>query len=662
MRGWRAAILCALIGVYVPPALASSAPKWMQALSSVTLPAQDEKTSAVVLYSDISVTVQSSGKIDVLERRALKILRPEGEVRGKLIFTLSSQTRVTDLHAWSIPAVGKDYEVNKKDAIEAGFPGVQNGILVSDVRALLLQIPAATPGSIIGYEVEQEMTPYVLSEIWRFQDTIPVREAHYGLKLPSGWSYHATWLNHADENPAALGANNWTWTLTDVPAIRLEADMPPWTGVAASMYLALIGPSSRGRSVQTWNDVGLWYLDLASGRRAASPQLKQEVVDLTASLPSLEAKIQAVARFVQQDVRYVGIELGIGGYQPHSAAEVFAHQYGDCKDKANLLSTMLDQIDVSSYFVIINAARGAVEAGSPPIPFNFNHAILAIALPPDVDDARLEATIKHDRLGKLLFFDPTNPITPFGSIAGQLQGNYGLLVAPTGSDLVKLPQLPPSASGVARTAQFTVDDSGTMRGDVTEVRSGDNGARARFALGNAKADTDEIKPLEALLSASLSSYSISKAAIRNRQAVDRPLEWRYSIEVSRYARMAGDLLLIRPRVLGIQTRGIMEAKEPRLQPVEFEGPVHDTDTFEIAMPPGYEIDSLPAPVDIDEGFASYHSKTQMSGHTLTYSRVFEITKLSVPVDQAPELRSFYRKIDADERGEAVLKHSAHYAH
>ena len=70
---------------------------------------------------------------------------------------------------------------------------------------------------------------------------------------------------------------------------------------------------------------------------------------MTASETTTLEKMQTLAAFVQRDVRYVGIELGIGGYQPHPAAEVFAHRYGDCKDKATLLRSMLREIGVDSY-------------------------------------------------------------------------------------------------------------------------------------------------------------------------------------------------------------------------------------------------------------------------------------------------------------------------
>jgi hypothetical protein len=69
------------------------------------------------------------------------------------------------------------------------------------------------------------------------------------------------------------------------------------------------------------------------------------------------------------------------------------------------------------------------------------------------------------------------------------------------------------------------------------------------------------------------------------------------------------------------------------------------------------VDSLPAAVDVDDGFASYHSKTELVGRTLRYTRAYEIDKLSVPVGRASDLKTLYRVIEADERNEAVLKHA-----
>jgi hypothetical protein len=77
-----------------------------------------------------------------------------------------------------------------------------------------------------------------------------------------------------------------------------------------------------------------------------------------------------------------------------------------------------------------------------------------------------------------------------------------------------------------------------------------------------------------------------------------------------------------------------------------------------SLPPGYEVDDVPPPVDADFGFASYHSRTEVKGNVIGYTRSFEVKELSVPVSRAEELKKLYRIIASDERNTAVLKPSA----
>ena len=118
---------------------------------------------------------------------------------------------------------------------------------------------------------------------------------------------------------------------------------------------------------------------------------------------------------------------------------------------------------------------------------------------------------------------------------------------------------------------------------------------------------------------------------------------------------AGNLLLVRPRVVGSDSSSLLETQEPRRYPVEFEGPWKNSDTIEIAIPAGYEVDDLPPAMDADYSFASYHSKTEASGNTLKYTRTFEVKELSVPVSKVDDLKKLYRIIAGDERNTAVLK-------
>ena len=421
------AALTSSLSIPTREVLASSdAPSWMRALVSVPLPPHDDRTDAVKLYAETIVSVQSVDKIRTQVRVAYKILRPGGRDLGTPFISYNASSKVTGLRAWCIPALGKDYEVKDKDAVEVALPAIAGAELVSDVRAKVVRIPAPDPGNIIGYEYEEEYRPLVLQDVWYFQGSYPAREEHYTLQLPVGWEYKASWLNHAEVAVTQAGANQWQWVVSGIPGIRSEDYMPPRRGVEGQMILSFVpAGGASGKTFASWRDMGVWYNELTRNRHDPTPEITQKAVTLTASAATPLEKMQAIATFLQRDIRYVAIELGIGGVQPHSAPEVFAHRYGDCKDKVTLMSAMLRAIGVDSYYVIINTERGTVVPETPAHVGGFDHAVLAVKLPDSVSSASMAAVIQHPKLGRLLFFDPTDELTPFGRISGALQANYG---------------------------------------------------------------------------------------------------------------------------------------------------------------------------------------------------------------------------------------------
>jgi uncharacterized protein DUF3857/transglutaminase superfamily protein len=633
------------------------APAWLHGLVSVPLPEHDEKTDAVLLYSEENVNVQSVDRIHKQIRVAYKILRPGGRDLGNLVVPYRSDSKVLSMRAWSIPAQGKDFEVRDKDAADVAIPAVPGSELISDVRAKFVRIPAADVGNVIGWEYELEERPLVLQEGWYFQKEYPTREARYSLQLPAGWEYKVSWLNHAEAVATPSGGNQWNWVVNSVPAIKAEQEMPPYSGIEGQMIVSFLAPGG-GRTFANWHDMGVWYNDLTRGRRDISNDVTQKVAALTSSSKTTLAKMQAITDFMQRDIRYVGIELGIGGFQPHAANEVFAHRYGDCKDKVTLMSAMLKSVGVDSYYVLINTERGSVTPEMPPHVGGFDHAILAIKLPEEIHDGSVVAVTKHPKLGTLLFFDPTDELTPLGSLRGALQANYGLLVTEDGGELMELPQLSSATTGIRRSAKLKLAPDGTLSGDFVEIRVGDSAANERYLLKKVTKDADRIKPVETTLASSLPTYHITHASLSNLGQIDQPFQWNYSLVAENYAQATGGLLIVRMRVIGNESSGLLETKEARKYPVVFDGPRRDSDSVEITMPAGFEVEDLPEPVSVDYGFASYHSKTEASGNVLIYNRTLEIREPNVPLSKVNDLKTLYRIIASDEKNTAVLRPGA----
>jgi hypothetical protein len=627
-------------------------PGWMRSAASASLPKYSDETAAVLLYDETTVIIKDAGEIHSIHRRVYRIMRPSGRERGVLVVSFDKDTKLLSMKAWSLPAGGgKEYEVKEKDGIETQFTEDE---LFSDLRHKILRIPAAEPGATVAYEYEQRERPYILQDIWRFQSADPVHQSRFILQLPPGWRYKATWIHHAEVAPQEDGNNQLHWDLGEIPAVEEEPEMPPAQSIEGRMVINYFPAAGvTGNSMDTWQDVGKWYTALTSDRRTSSPEIKQKVMDLTSGSVDTLGKVRALTSFVQRDIRYVAIEIGIGGYQPHPAASVFSNRYGDCKDKATILAAMLHEIGIDPFYVLVNTRRGVVAPDYPP-GLNFNHVIMAIPLPSDATAGDLYAMVVHPRYGKLLLFDPTSALTPLGELPSYEQDNYGMLTAADGGELIQMPLLPPSVNRLSRTAQLTLSQDGSITGSVEEVRRGNPAESSRAQLLGAQG-ADRAKVLESFLGSFVGGFTLTKATVGNLELYDRMLVLNYQFIAPNYAQTAGDLLLVRPRVLGGKGSTMLEDKE-RKYAVEFETATVQTDQFDFTLPQGYVPDELPPPVKVDYDFASYSSKVEMiGGHVLRYSRTYQVKDVMVPSSRLGELKRFYRQILTDENSAAVLK-------
>jgi hypothetical protein len=627
------------------------APDWLRALAKAPVPSYPDDIPGVALLDETMVTVSPGGAILTHHRRAYKILGTEGRNLGYVSVYFDGGTRVTGLHAWGIDAKGQEYEVKDGDAVEtAAF----EGSLYADYKLKVLQIPSAQPGSVIGYEFDQQEYPWALQDVWSFQQTVPIRSVRYIVNLPAGWKHEENWFNGKAIEPSTA-TNSLVWEMSDVPAIRPEPDSPSLRTLAGHMAINFLPPQQlpQGRAHRTWDDVAHWFYGLADGRRAATPELQAKTRELTAGKTSTFDKIAALAAFAQRDVRYVAIEIGIGGIQPHMAGEIFSNRYGDCKDKVTVLSAMLHEIGVDSYFVLANATRGVVEPSFASMA-SCNHAIIAIKLPADAPLKNLYPVFNHPKLGKLLLFDPTSHVTPLGYLPDELQESRVVLITPDGGEVVSVPSLPSEANRLDVTAKLKLDDGDVLQGEVREVRTGMLAAHMRSYLTSLKSDTERKQYVERRFAYHMTQSNVSDLVIENLDDIDKDLVFRCNLRATGYSKRAAGMLLVRPRVFGQKSEGTIDMKERKFGYVT-QGPSLETDEFEIAVPPGHVPDELPSPLTIATNAVSYTSESKFEHDVLRYKRRYKVQTFGVPLAGLAELNKAFSQISADERSSAVFK-------
>jgi hypothetical protein len=382
----------------------------------------------------------------------------------------------------------------------------------------------------------------------------------------------------------------------------------------------------------------------------ANPEIAAKAAELIAGKTDFYDKTEAIAEFVQKQIRYFIVEKGIGGHQPHPAADIFHNRYGDCKDKSTLLSAMLSSVGIHSDIVLVDHRRGFVDPSAPSI--WGDHAIAAIQIPDDYTSPKLRSVVTLKNGHRYLITDPTAEKTAFGQIESTLQGGYALLVEGKDSEVVQIPVLSPELNTLRRTAAVQLAPDGSIKGTYSEKRFGDLSEyrRQMYINGDAK---EQRTFFDQVLSRDFVSFTLSDLKTENVQAFNKDLITSFNLTADKYARNAGPLLMVRPRILGFD--GPETDHKPRTVPIDLDQTEKLTDDFTIQLPEGYVADELPDPIKLDLGFASYESSTELAGNALHYTRTYTVRQVTLPADRYPDVQKLAETISADEQTRAVLK-------
>jgi hypothetical protein len=626
-------------------------PDWVKTAAQEKLPDFHSNPKAVVLLEETTYTVDAKGQAVEHVRRVVKILRPQGRGYGYPVVSYDKDSKVLSMHVWSIDAAGHEYTMKDNELVDVGQAG-ESGELYSDARARVADPPGRDPGGIIAYEYEKRERPYLAETNWEFQDELPRVRQSFTLILPSGYSYTTSWARHGKVDGIDLENHSYRWEMNDEPAIDLDqVPMAPGEGsLAARMTVHYTGPGLAEPQDGTWQGIGEWFDGLSRDRLASAPDITAKAEELTAGKTDFYDKAEAIGEFMQQKIRYFAIEMGVGGYQPNPAEAIFRGRYGDCKDKATLLSAMLGSVGIHSALLMVDTERGVVDPEAPSI--WGNHMIAAIEIPKGYESRKLHSVVTTKTGKRYLIFDPTWYLTPFGQLEDNLQGSYGVLLEGKDSQVIELPVMDPTLNTIRRSGKFELSADGTLKGKITDLRFGDL-AESRRSVFSSEDEKKQQEYMNKLIAQDFSGASMTGLKVENASALEKDLTTTFDLQANHFASFAGPLLMVRPRVLG--SYGLDVDRKPRHVEINLEQTMQGKDEYDIELPAGYVVDELPDPVKVDVGFASYVSATELHGRVLHYSRTYTVKQVTVPADKYAQVQELAAAIAADEESRAILK-------
>jgi hypothetical protein len=613
-------------------ARADTAPPWVRSALEQPIGSYEKSAPFVVLADERVTTVRENGRSESRWRYAVRILTQEGRAAARREIYYDSQIRISDLHAWHIRADQKVFELEQHKVIEES----RYDNLYSDIKSKVMRFGEVEVGSVVAFEWVQKEKPLVNQDFHFFQSRSPVVVSRYRLILPAGWQVHSAVFNHAPIEPVVEGSA-YTWQLEGLSAVEEEPWMPDTAELAPYLAVSYFPPRADAakKSIRSWEDVSRWADDLMKAQTRERGVVESKARELTSGLASDIEKARSLARWVQKSIRYASIQLSaIGGYRPYPADAVLKKGYGDCKDKSALLQTLLRAVGIESFMTLVYAGDAFRVRPEFPSPLQFNHAILAISI-----DANLSATIADARLGRLVFFDPTDDQTPLGDLPFYLQGSYGLVVKAESGKLIRLPAQEEEANKARREIDVQVGSGGEVSAEVREVYTGQMASALRRRLASLSAE-ECVREILARVSRDLPGASITDLKINREAELEEPLRISYEIKAVSSTGRLNRLLVVRPLILRAQQFPLFTRAE-RFSPVRFEMKSVQEDVAVISLPEGFRIDELPSETRLQSGFGEFGIFYKFDRGRVVAQRRLAISALTTPVSYYAEVKRFF---------------------
>ena len=415
------------------------------------------------LLSERITIVDDTGKRTILRQVARKSLTEAG-VKYTSDETIGFKKKDQTIHVLVAETIQPDgsRQTVKPQAILVQSPQRQADYSLYDDQAELKVIfPNVKPGSVthLVYVVEDIVAkvPGEFTQSIIFSGGWAIGRLRYQLEIAPALAEKLRWETVGNGVPVpevkklSDGRSLYTWSVQSQRSRRYELNSPP---------ILQVGPAVILGTFKSWDNIASWYRGLIAGRDQVDSVLAKAADEWTAGVDKPADIITALHRHVADQVRYVGLEFGEADYQPHNCNEVWENQYGDCKDKANLLVALLGRRGIHACIALVNTEHTGVVDRRVPTYQNFGHAIVAVEQPGS----------------GWLFCDPTIAYSLPGILGPGSSDRDVLLIKETGAEWVHTPAV---TAGITYQLSLKLAKTGELSGWFNRTAEGYYGASDR---------------------------------------------------------------------------------------------------------------------------------------------------------------------------------------
>lgn len=585
-----------------------------------------------------NVTVKSDGTVVAHYRMTYKLYNERARALAEVNLPYNSSFQ--ELHVVSARTIKKDgtiVNVKRGDIRTTAQAG--DYLMYDDAQGYGFSMPGIEDGCVIDYSWDEITHPMLMPgqffTYWGFNGPEPVGVSRYVLHAPTDKPLKFKTYNDDALKPVVTTSldgrtRTYTWEIKNAKPLELEPSMPNYRNVHTWMEVS---------SLDSWQEIAKWFWTLQSPQAKPTEAIRKTVNTLIAGKQTEEDKARAIYDWVANRTRYVGLEFGISAFKPHAASEVHDKLYGDCKDKATLLVTMLGLAGIKASPVLLHAdERRVVDQGLPTLNA-FNHCIALAQVS-----------------GKEVWLDATAETCAYGDIPNSDRGSRVLVVNDGKGEFKTIPTYNAADNGMTIHTDIVMRADGGADTKVDFTMRGEAGQGMRY---RARAYTpDQRKQMMNAMAQRLSTGATMKAFdLPDGNDKSGPYVMKLTANAPNFAKKTSSLLLL---PVGLGTGGDRTnpyTQEERFWPIVEENASQTESVTVYHLPDGFTLEDIPADVNLVGLLQEYHRKTEKSadGKTLTVTATVVERPGTIPATDYKRFKTYYDEMLKTTDDQIVLR-------
>ncbi len=598
-----------------------------------------KNADAVVRNEEYYVEVKSLDEVLVKHKYAITILNENGDRFAHYYNTYTDREPLRNIDGNLYDAMGKRLKnVKRKDILDVARE--EENTLMGDTRVKFHSWYWKDYPYTVEYEDEQELDQTLFLPSWDPVENAyrSVQNSRYTIVYPPNFKFRYKQINFTQAPQQSNDRNTTlTWSLKNFKAVYNESLSPDLNKILPSVLVAatdFIYGGYRG-SLGSWSDFGKFQLQLIKDRDVLPDNIKSDVHAIADKLVSREEKVNALYKYLQNNSRYISIQLGVGGLQPFDAKFVSERKYGDCKALSNFMVALLKEAGVPANYVIIG---GGADIASDYLIEDFpksyfNHVICCV---PNGKDS--------------IWLECTNQTTSAGFMGSSTGNRKALLIAEDGGHVVNTPFYKASDNKQIRNVKAMIDTDGNLS---AELRTDFSGTQEEEAHGLMYSATKEYREKYLNSTIGLPTYRVEKNEYNEDKARIPVVHQTLNITSPNYASITGKRLFIKPNIFN-KSSFKLSRDSTRLYDINFKWAYLDIDTVNIILPSGYALEAMPKDVMLNNRFGSYSILYKVKDNNVLVIRTDERAATTFPASDYNDLVTFYDAIYKADRSQLVF--------